>query len=64
MDLRQKLNCIERACQGRKVDVVLGGVPHPELEDKGNIVTRDLASVNRGLRHDREKLRLAVLEQL
>ncbi|MEZ8991281.1 uridine diphosphate-N-acetylglucosamine-binding protein YvcK [Vibrio breoganii] len=64
MDLRQKLNWIERACQGRKIDVVLGGVPHPELEDKWNIVTRDLASMNRGWRHDREKLRLAVLEQL
>ncbi|GEA52951.1 putative gluconeogenesis factor [Vibrio inusitatus NBRC 102082] len=64
MDLRQKLSWIERACHGRKIDVVLGGVPHPELEDKWNIVTRDLASINRGWRHDREKLRLAILEQL
>ncbi|MEZ9420544.1 YvcK family protein [Vibrio breoganii] len=64
MDLRQKLNWIERACQGRKIDVVLGDVPHPELEEKWNIVTRDLASMNRGWRHDREKLRQAVLEQL
>ncbi|GAD91320.1 hypothetical protein VHA01S_084_00120 [Vibrio halioticoli NBRC 102217] len=64
MELAQKLAWIERACQGRKIDVVLGGQPHPDLEDKWNIVTRDLASMNREWRHDRDKLSLAILEQL
>lgn len=64
MSMKQKLQWIERACQGRKLDVVLGDHEHPELQDDWNIVTRDLASINRGWRHDRDKLRLAIIEQL
>ncbi|WP_040891137.1 uridine diphosphate-N-acetylglucosamine-binding protein YvcK [Vibrio ezurae] len=64
MNLHQKLAWIERACQGREIDVVLGGEAHPELEERWNIVTRDLASLNREWRHDRDKLHLAIVEQL
>lgn len=64
MSLKQKLEWCERACRGRKVDVILGDTPHPELEPEWNCVTADLASVNRGWRHDREKLRTAIISQL
>ncbi|CAM3043645.1 uridine diphosphate-N-acetylglucosamine-binding protein YvcK [Vibrio rarus] len=64
MERQQKLTWIERACQGRKIDTVLSGSPLPELEEQWNIVTRDLASMNRGWRHDRDKLHKAILEQL
>ncbi|CSD06983.1 Uncharacterised protein [Vibrio cholerae] len=64
MSLEQKLEWCERACQGRKIDVVLGHHPHPELEQRWNFVTRDLASANRDWRHDRQKLRQAIEEQL
>jgi uncharacterized cofD-like protein len=64
MSMKQKIQWIERACQGRKLDVIIGEQPHPELENEWNIVTRDLASLNRSWRHDREKLRLAIIEQL
>lgn len=65
MSLEQKLNWCERACQGRRIDVVLGGKPHQApLTDAWNCVTRDLASPNRDWRHDRLKLRQAIEEQL
>ncbi len=64
MSIEQKLEWCERACQGRKIDVVLGHHPHPELEPRWNFVTRDLASPNRDWRHDRQKLRQAIEEQL
>lgn len=64
MSFEQKLDWITRACQGRKPDVILGHAPHPELSDNWNIVTRDLASYTRGWRHDRDKLRDAIVEQL
>lgn len=65
MSLEQKLNWCERACQGRRIDVVLGGKPHQaSLTDAWNCVTRDLASPNRDWRHDRLKLRQAIEEQL
>lgn len=64
MSLTKKLEWCERACQGRKIDVVLGHHPQPDLESRWNIVTRDLASANRDWRHDRQKLRLAIEEQL
>lgn len=64
MSFEQKLEWCERACQGRKIDVVLGHHPHPELEQRWNFVTRDLASANRDWRHDRQKLRQAIEEQL
>ncbi|GAM65871.1 hypothetical protein JCM19232_5447 [Vibrio ishigakensis] len=64
MSFEQKLDWITRACQGRKPDIILGHEPHPELEGEWNIVTRDLASYTRGWRHDRDKLRDAIVEQL
>lgn len=64
MSLEQKLEWCERACQGRKIDVVLGHHPHPDLQGQWNFVTRDLASANRDWRHDRQKLRQAIEEQL
>ncbi|WCE28750.1 YvcK family protein [Vibrio sp. SCSIO 43137] len=64
MTLRQKLEWCERACRGRKLDVVLGDTPHPELEKEWNCVTTELASPNRDWRHDREKLSQAILAQL
>ncbi|GLO61418.1 putative gluconeogenesis factor [Vibrio sp. MACH09] len=64
MELRQKLQWCERACRDRKIDIVLGDQPHPELESEWNCVTTDLASTNRSWRHDREKLKNAIIEQL
>lgn len=64
MPLSQKLDWCERACQGRKVDVVLGDTPHPELEGRWQCATYDLASPNRDWRHDRVKLRRAIEDQL
>ncbi|MEI2562631.1 YvcK family protein [Vibrio metoecus] len=64
MSLEQKLEWCERACQGRKIDVVLGHHSHPDLQGQWNFVTRDLASANRDWRHDRQKLRQAIEEQL
>lgn len=59
MALREKLEWCERACQGRKIDVVLGEEPHPELKE-WNCVTTPLASPNRDWRHDRDKLHDAI----
>ena len=36
MSFKQKLEWCERACKGRKIDVVIGEEPHPELEEKWN----------------------------
>ncbi|WP_367987012.1 YvcK family protein [Vibrio sp. NTOU-M3] len=59
MSLKEKLEWCERACQGRKVDVVLGDTPHPDLAE-WNCVTKELASPNRDWRHDRSKLQQAI----
>ncbi len=59
MTLQEKLEWCERSCQGRKIDVVLGEEPHPELEG-WNCVTTPLASPNRDWRHDRAKLQQAI----
>ncbi|KJY85156.1 hypothetical protein TW81_00715 [Vibrio galatheae] len=59
MTLKEKLEWCERSCQGRKIDVVLGEEPHPELTD-WNCVTTPLASPNRDWRHDRAKLQQAI----
>lgn len=59
MTLKEKLEWCERSCRGRKIDVVLGEEPHPELSD-WNCVTVPLASPNRDWRHDRSKLQQAV----
>lgn len=59
MSLKEKLEWCERACQGRRIDVVLGDTPHPELSE-WNCVTTPLASPNRDWRHDRVKLQRAI----
>ena len=64
MTLRQKIEWCERACRGRKVDILLGSADHPELTGKWNYVKEDLASPNRDWRHDREKLHRAIVKQL
>lgn len=63
MTLREKLEWCERACQGRKIDVILGEETHPELSD-WNYVMSDLASPNRDWRHDRQKLQQAIVQLL
>ncbi|EGU38873.1 hypothetical protein VII00023_06067 [Vibrio ichthyoenteri ATCC 700023] len=63
MTLREKLEWCERACQGRKIDVILGEESHPELAD-WNYVVSDLASPNRDWRHDRQKLQQAIVQLL
>ncbi|WGW01175.1 YvcK family protein [Vibrio sp. YMD68] len=63
MSLKQKLEWCERACQGRKIDVVLGDTPHPEIDQEWHCLTTELASPNRDWRHDRSKLQTAI-EQL
>ncbi|SHO57472.1 uridine diphosphate-N-acetylglucosamine-binding protein YvcK [Vibrio quintilis] len=65
MDLSQRLEWCSRACEGRPVDVVLchqmiEHFSHPHTQ----LVIRDLASPNKEWRHEREKLRLALEEQM
>ncbi|WED20895.1 YvcK family protein [Vibrio sp. JC009] len=64
MSFRQKLEWVERACRGRKIDTVISGIEHPGMAEDWNIVVRDLASPNRDWRHDRQKLHDAIVEQL
>jgi len=64
MTLKEKIEWCERACQARKVDVIIGEQPHPEIADLWNCVTTDLASPNRDWRHDRVKLQKAIEAQL
>ncbi|PMH41915.1 hypothetical protein BCU68_15100 [Vibrio sp. 10N.286.49.B3] len=64
MSLRQKLEWCERSCQARKIDVVIGDTPHPELMADWHCITRPLASPNRDWRHDRIKLKKAIEELL
>ncbi|MFA0442862.1 hypothetical protein BCU70_22165 [Vibrio sp. 10N.286.49.C2] len=61
MTLKQKLEWCERALQGRKLDIILGEEPHPELTEDWPCVTIPLASPNRDWRHDREKLKHAIV---
>lgn len=63
MTLREKLEWCERACQGRKIDVILGEEMHSDLSD-WNYVVSDLASPNRDWRHDRQKLQQAIINLL
>ncbi len=60
MSFTQKLEWCERACQGRKVDVIIGPGNEPEVMADWHYVTTDLASPNREWRHDRQKLQHAV----
>lgn len=67
MNLKQKLQWCERACRGRKIDVVIldpdRAQPLDDMEN-WNLAPRQLASANHDWRHDRDKLRIAIEEQL
>ncbi|WP_428772035.1 YvcK family protein [Vibrio sp.] len=62
MSLQTKLEWCERACQARRIDVLLGDKPHPDLAEHWRCVTTELASPNRDWRHDRLKLTQAIEE--
>jgi uncharacterized cofD-like protein len=63
MNIKQKLEWCERACQGRKIDVVIVDSSYPTIEPEWLFFKADLASPNRDWRHDREKLKNAILAQ-
>ncbi|NOH70268.1 uridine diphosphate-N-acetylglucosamine-binding protein YvcK [Vibrio pectenicida] len=62
MSLKEKLEWCERACRGRKIDIIVGEEKHPELKS-WHCFTTSLASPNREWRHDRDKLQ-SVIESL
>ncbi|GEM76370.1 YvcK family protein [Vibrio sagamiensis] len=64
MSMKQKLEWCERACNGRKIDVVLTEQAEQEVSESWNVVTESLASTNRDWRHDRDKLKLTIESQL
>jgi uncharacterized cofD-like protein len=64
MSLQKKLEWCERACRGRKIDLILTPNEHPDLTGKWDYVTDDLASPNRDWRHDRKKLHQAIIKLL
>ncbi|WP_321281970.1 YvcK family protein [uncultured Vibrio sp.] len=64
MSMEQKLEWCERALQGRKIDVVLAEKAEQQVLDRWNVVTESLASSNRDWRHDRNKLKQAIEDQL
>lgn len=63
MNIKQKLEWCERACNGRKIDVLIGDTDHQELTDNWHVFKADLASGNRDWRHDRTKLMKAIVAQ-
>ncbi|MFT6925304.1 MAG: putative cofD-like protein [Psychromonas sp.] len=63
MKIKQKLEWCERACQGRKIDVAIVDNSHPDVEPEWFFFKADLASPNREWRHDREKLKNAIVAQ-
>ncbi|BDU37892.1 putative 2-phospho-L-lactate transferase [Vibrio nigripulchritudo MADA3029] len=60
MSLQEKLNWCQRACDGRKIDLLLSSEQPQDLDGVGEIVTIDLASANHQWRHDRTKLQKAI----
>ncbi|USD66113.1 YvcK family protein [Vibrio sp. SCSIO 43136] len=60
MSLDEKLRWCQRACQGRKIDVLLSEDAVEPMEAVEEIVQTSLASVNHDWRHDRDKLQLAI----
>ncbi|MBR9875416.1 YvcK family protein [Vibrio sp. J1-1] len=64
MTMEQKLEWCERALQGRKIDVVLAEKAEQDVLNRWNVVTESLASTNRDWRHDRNKLKQAIEDQL
>lgn len=64
MDIKKKLEWCEKACNHRKIDVVISQGIYPELDSKWLFYRADLASDNRDWRHDRDKLSKAIIAQL
>jgi uncharacterized cofD-like protein len=58
----EKLQWCERACQARKIDVIVGEKPDPEVAKNWHYFTTSLASANRDWRHDRGKLQQVVID--
>lgn len=63
MKLQQRLEWCEKACLGRKINVVIGQSRDPELDPSRPFFKADLASENRPWRHDREKLNKTIIAQ-
>lgn len=63
MDIQQKLEWCERACSGRKIDTLIGETLPLNLDSAWSFFQADLASANRDWRHDRDKLRAAIIAQ-
>lgn len=62
MTLLDNLFWCETLWYGRKIDVVLSHLPNQEAQDHGyTIVQRDLCALNNHWRHDRHKLKHALL---
>jgi len=60
MTLEQKLQWVERSCQARKIDTVIGEGDYSAIADDWNCNNVELASPNRVWRHDRTKLQNAI----
>lgn len=60
MTLEQKLQWVERSCQARKIDTVIGEGDYSSIADDWNCNNVELASPNRVWRHDRTKLQNAI----
>ena len=63
MPIQQKLEWCERACMGRHIDLLIGPEQHLDLDSRWLFFKADLASENRGWRHDRAKLTAAIIAQ-
>ncbi|WP_372882720.1 uridine diphosphate-N-acetylglucosamine-binding protein YvcK [Psychromonas sp.] len=64
MSIKQRLEWCERACRGRKIDVVIVDSSHSANDPGWFFFKADLASPNREWRHDRDKLKHAIIAQL
>ncbi|SHG01883.1 conserved hypothetical protein, cofD-related [Vibrio gazogenes DSM 21264] len=64
MDLNRKLIWCQRACGGRLADLILCEAPPDQYPADCRIITRNLASPDKGWRHEREKLKQVIEEQL
>lgn len=64
MTLEQKLQWVERSCQARKIDTVIGEGDYSAIADDWNCNNVELASPNRVWRHDRTKLQNAIEDLL
>ncbi|WP_022942391.1 uridine diphosphate-N-acetylglucosamine-binding protein YvcK [Psychromonas hadalis] len=63
MNINQKLEWCERACNGRKIDTLIGENIDPNLDDKWHFIQADLASESCDWRHDRDKLMRTIIAQ-